>query len=80
VLRKIYGPKRDTVIEQFRILHNEELHNLYSSPDIFRTMNSRTHRLSMWIRGRTQGMNTELGKPLGKLIRRWEYNIRRILG
>jgi hypothetical protein len=36
VLRRIFGPKRDEVTEEWRRLHNEELHNLYSSPDIIR--------------------------------------------
>jgi hypothetical protein len=34
VLRRIFGPKRDYVTGEWRKLHNEELHNLYSSPDI----------------------------------------------
>jgi hypothetical protein len=34
VLRRIFGPKRDEVTGEWRKLHNEELHNLYSSPDI----------------------------------------------
>jgi hypothetical protein len=36
VLRKIFGPKRDEVIEGWGKLHNEELHNLYCSPSITR--------------------------------------------
>jgi hypothetical protein len=36
VLRRIFGPKRDDVMGEWRKLHNEELHNLYSSPDIIR--------------------------------------------
>jgi hypothetical protein len=36
VLRRIYGPKRDEVTEGWRQLHNEDLHNLYSSPRIIR--------------------------------------------
>jgi hypothetical protein len=36
VLRRIFGPKRDEVRGEWRKLHNEELHNLYSSPDIIR--------------------------------------------
>jgi hypothetical protein len=36
VLRTIFGPKRDEVIGEWRKLHNEEFHNLYSSPDIIR--------------------------------------------
>jgi hypothetical protein len=36
VLRRIFGPKRDEVTRDWKKLHNEELHNLYSSPDIIR--------------------------------------------
>jgi hypothetical protein len=36
VLRRIFGPKRDEVTGEWRKLHNEELHNLYSSPYIIR--------------------------------------------
>jgi hypothetical protein len=41
VLRKIFGPKRDEVIGGWRKLHNDELHNLYCSPSIIRTIKSR---------------------------------------
>jgi hypothetical protein len=34
VLRRIFGSKRDEVTGEWRKLHSEELHNLYSSPDI----------------------------------------------
>jgi hypothetical protein len=34
VLGRIFGPKRDEVTGEWRKLHNEELHNLYSSPNI----------------------------------------------
>jgi hypothetical protein len=36
VLRRIFGPKMDEVTEEWRKLHNGELHNLYSSPGIIR--------------------------------------------
>jgi hypothetical protein len=36
VLRRIFGPKRDEETGGWRKLHNEELHNLYSSPSIIR--------------------------------------------
>jgi hypothetical protein len=36
VLRRIFGPKRDEVTGEWRKLHNEKLHNLYSSPSIIR--------------------------------------------
>jgi hypothetical protein len=41
VLRRIFGPKRDKVMGEWRKLHSEELHNLYSSPDIIRQVKSR---------------------------------------
>jgi hypothetical protein len=41
VLRRMFGPKKDEVTGEWRKLHNEELHNLYSSPDIIRQVNSR---------------------------------------
>jgi hypothetical protein len=44
VQRKIFGPKRDEVTGEWRKLHNEELHNLYSSPDIVRQVKSRRMR------------------------------------
>jgi hypothetical protein len=40
VLRRIFGPKRDRVTGGWRKLHNEELHNLYSSPSIIRMITS----------------------------------------
>jgi hypothetical protein len=44
VLRRIFGPKRDEVTGDWRKLHNEELHNLYSSPNIIRMIKSRRMR------------------------------------
>jgi hypothetical protein len=41
VLRRIFGPKRDEVTGEWRKLHNEELHNLYTSADIIRQIKSR---------------------------------------
>jgi hypothetical protein len=44
VLRRIFGPKRDEVTGDWRKLHNEELHNLYSSRNIIRMIKSRRMR------------------------------------
>jgi hypothetical protein len=41
VVRRIFGPKRDEVTGEWRKLHNEELHDLYSSPSIIRIIMSR---------------------------------------
>jgi hypothetical protein len=39
VLRRIFGPKRDEVMGEWRKLHSEELHSVYPSPDIIRQSN-----------------------------------------
>jgi hypothetical protein len=44
VLRRIFGTKRDELKGGWRKLHNEELHNLYSSPSIFIRIKSRRMR------------------------------------
>jgi hypothetical protein len=44
VLRRIFGPKRDEVTGDWRKVHEEELHNLYSSPDLLRMIKSRRMR------------------------------------
>jgi hypothetical protein len=44
MLRRIFGPKRDEVTGVWRKLHNEKLHNLYSSPSIIRIIKSRRMR------------------------------------
>jgi hypothetical protein len=46
VLRRIFGPKRDEETGEWRKLHNEELHDLYSSPSIIRIIESRRKR---WV-------------------------------
>ena len=44
LLRRIFGPRRDEVTGDWRKLHNEELNDLYSSPNIFRVIKSRRMR------------------------------------
>jgi hypothetical protein len=84
VLRIIFGPKRDEVTGEWRKLLNEELHILYSSPDIIRQVKSMRMR---WA-GHVARMGEErkvykvlVGKPegkrpLGRPRRRWEDGIR----
>jgi acyl-coenzyme A synthetase/AMP-(fatty) acid ligase len=44
LLRRIFGPKRDEATAGWRKIQNEELHNLYSSPNIIRMIKSRRMR------------------------------------
>ena len=44
VLRRVFGPKRDEVMREWRKLHNEELNDLYSLPSIVRVVKSRRMR------------------------------------
>jgi hypothetical protein len=55
VLRRIFGPKRDEVTEEWRKLHNEKLKDLYSSTNIMRVIKSRRMR---WT-GHVAGMGRE---------------------
>jgi hypothetical protein len=69
LLRIIFGPKREEVTGDWRKLHNEELHNLYSSPNLIRMIKSKTMR---WVghvarMGKTRNACRILvGKPEGK--------------
>jgi hypothetical protein len=66
VLRGILGPKRDEVTGGWRKLHNEELHNLYSSPSIIRMTKSMPKRNACRILvGKPEGK-----RPLGRPKRR----------
>jgi hypothetical protein len=66
VLRKIFGPERD-VVTGWSKLHNEKLHNLYSSPSIIRIMKSRRMR---WVGHVTQmGEKRNMSRFLGRSAR-----------
>jgi hypothetical protein len=49
LLRRISGPKREKVAEGCRRLHNEELRNLYTSPNVIRVIKSRRIRVVMHV-------------------------------
>jgi hypothetical protein len=44
VLWRVFGPKRDEMVGGWRKLHNEKLHILYSSPNVIKTIKSRSMR------------------------------------
>jgi hypothetical protein len=67
VLRRIFGPKREEVTGDWRKLHNEELHNLYSSPNVIRMIKLRRmrwagHEAQMGRRGMHIGYRLESQK------------------
>jgi hypothetical protein len=84
VLRRIFGPKRDEVTREWRKLHNEELHDLYSSPGIIRIIKARRIRWAGYVARKRAKRNAyrllvrkpEGRRPLGKPRRRWLDNIR----
>jgi len=49
VLRRIFGPRKDEVMGEWRRLHNEELNDLYSSPNIVRVIKSRRMRWAVHV-------------------------------
>jgi hypothetical protein len=57
VLRRVFGPRSDEVTGEWRKLHNEELNELYSLPNIVRVVKSRTMR---WV-GHVARMGEERG-------------------
>jgi len=69
VLRRIFGPRRDEVTGEWRRLHDKELNDLYSSPNIVRVMKSRRMRRAEHVArmGEEKGVYRVLvGKPEGK--------------
>ena len=87
MLRRIFGPKRNEVIGEWRTLHYKELNDLYSSPSIVRVTKSRRIRwaghaacMGEWrgiyriLVGKPEGK-----RPLGRPRHRWEDNIKMAL-
>jgi hypothetical protein len=82
MLRRIFGSKRDEVTWEWRKLHNEELNDLYCSPNIVRVNRSRRKRWADLVArmGESRVVYSVLvGKPegkrpLGRHRRRWEGN------
>jgi hypothetical protein len=67
--RRIFGPKRDEVTGEWRKLHNEELHDLYSSPTMVRVIKSRRMKWAGHVARMGEGRSVYrvlVGKPEGK--------------
>jgi hypothetical protein len=76
MLRRIFGPKRDEVTGGWRKLHNDELHNLYSSPSIIGIIKLKKR----WEQHVAKMVEKPEGKrPLGRPRRRRVNNIKWIL-
>jgi hypothetical protein len=84
VLRRVFGPKRDEVTGEWRKLHNEELNDLYSLPNIVRVIKLRRMRWAGHVArmGEDRGVyrmlvgKPEEKRPLGRPRHRWEDNIK----
>jgi hypothetical protein len=80
---RIFGPKREED-ESWRKLHNDELHSLYSSPNIVRVIKSRRMKWAGHVARMEEGRGvyrvsvgrSESKRPLGRPRRRWEDNIK----
>jgi len=79
-LRRTFGPKREEVAGGWRRMHDEELHNLYASPNIMKVIRSRTR----WARHVAEMRNAykilvvepEGKTPCGRPRHRWADNTR----
>jgi hypothetical protein len=87
VLRKIFGPKSEED-GSWRKLHNDELHDVYSSPNIVRVIKSRRKRWAGNVARMGEGRvadrvlvgRPESKRPLGRYRCRWDNNIKIDLG
>jgi hypothetical protein len=87
VLRRIFGPQREEVAGGWRRLHNEELHNLYTLPNIIMVVKSRRLKLAVHVERMRKNRNAynvlvgrpEGKRPLGRPRHRRKDNIRRRL-
>ena len=84
VLRRVFGPERDEVTGEWRKLHNEELSDLCSLPNVVRVLKSRRMRWAGHVARMGEGRGVhrvlmgkpERKRPLGRPGRRWEDNIK----
>jgi len=84
LLRRIFGPRRYEVTGEWRKLHNEELNDLYSSPNIVRVIKSRRMRWAAHVARMSEKRGVyrvlvgkpEGRRPMGRPRRRWVDNIR----
>jgi len=84
VLRRVFGPKRDEITGEWRKLHNEDLRDLYSLPNIVQVVKSRRMRWVGHVARMEKGRGVQrvlVGKPegkrpLGRPRRKWEDNIK----
>jgi hypothetical protein len=82
--KNLFGPKRDEVTGDWRKMHNEGLHNLYSSPSIIKMIKSRRMRQAGHVARMGERRNVyrilvgkpEGRRPLGRPRRRWVDNIK----
>jgi hypothetical protein len=80
---RIFRPKRDEATGEWRKLHSEELHNMYSSPGIITQMKSRRTRWAGHVAHMGEDRKVykvlvgkpERKRPLGRPRRRWEDGI-----